>query len=286
VVARRATRHTGLRTDGTFERRPAARFATTRPRRRAERRSWRRGSRLRPVSGGRWRWPRCWPPRCCRQLPGGPCAGTPAVASGTGEGHWPGNEPRKERRHLGCVAHHGGHGGCARCRGPSQPGFAAMTAVRQLGHRSCPAGRGLGAPDPPAPPGALCGLCGRGTPPGKRSRSVLVFGPEPGAGPRRVEDQLRADAGPRLDDLERGPLADELQRAWGRQRPCPPPRELQARAAAEGVRHQDRPGGLEDQPKPVVAAADGIGCPVITARPEAPRHGRLTGPAATVGTGR
>ncbi len=55
------------------------------------------------------------------------------------------------------------------------------------------------------------------------SASAFVFRPYPDAAPRRAADNLRIDAGPGFGDAERRPLADELQRPGGRQRPGPPP---------------------------------------------------------------
>src|SRR5258708_20312753 len=85
--------------------------------------------------------------------------------------------------------------------------------------------------------------------------SALVFGPWPDAAPRGVEDQLRVEAGPRLGDPERGPLADELQRPARRQWPRPPPREMRARTAAAQERPQDRPRRLGVVVWPPAAAA-------------------------------
>src|SRR5580704_10336742 len=70
--------------------------------------------------------------------------------------------------------------------------------------------------------------------------SAGVLWPQLDAAACRVKDQLRVDADPRFGDPEPGPLADELQWPPGRQRPSPPPRELNVAAD----RSQDRPRRL------------------------------------------
>src|SRR6478752_6237363 len=67
-------------------------------------------------------------------------------------------------------------------------------------------------------------------------------GPDTSAG--CVEDQLSVDTDPRFGDSIGRPLADELQRPGGRQRPCPPPKLLEVRSAAAAAPLQDRSGRL------------------------------------------
>ena len=69
--------------------------------------------------------------------------------------------------------------------------------------------------------------------------SAFAVGPEPGTAARRIEDQLRIEPGPCLRDAERWPLADELQRASGRQRPHPPAPEAGPGAATPEEGAQD-----------------------------------------------
>jgi hypothetical protein len=142
------------------------------------------------------------------------------------------------------------------------------------------------APDTRREPGrALIASIGQRRASGKDPLLAFVFRPEPDAALGRVEAELRICAGPGFGDAERGPLADELQRPGGRQRPGPPPGYERVRAAGACERVPDRPRwfGIVVWPAATGSAGGLAAVGELQAEAEgAPGCGHVTRPAGQV----
>lgn len=146
----------------------------------------------------------------------------------------------------------GGSGLLAVTRSAATPGNPTRPGPGQDQTRSASRWRGLRPPAaararsrfeprmPGGPPGRVAGP-GQLRPAANGPAVSLRFWPQPDAAACRVEDELRIDAGAGFGNAERQPLADELQRPGGRQRPRPPPGEERVRSEGDHLTRSLRP---------------------------------------------